>query len=149
MSKPIEVFRLGNGDTEIVVRDYPDRRAQIRVRSGGDDGRRIEALGWSNFKRTRQLGHVELHVDGKSPLLIARFAFEEHTLESETNEVLERLLVCAESIAVELQEKLEMDHGYVDWQVSDRKVEAICRLYQRYRPNGAHGSRARQSLPTV
>jgi hypothetical protein len=117
MSKSIEVFRRGDGHTEIAVRDYPDSRAQIRVRSAGDDGRRLEALGWINFKRTQELAHIDLHIEGNSPLLIVGFAFEEGTLESETNEVLERLLVCAESIAIQLQEKLDMDHGYVDWQL--------------------------------
>jgi hypothetical protein len=153
VSHPIEVFRRGDGSTRISVRDYPDARAKLRVRSSGDDGRRLEVLGWSNFKRTRELGHLDLHVDGKKPLLIARFAFEDHTLASEADEVLGRLLVCVESIAMELLEKLGIDHGYVDWQAPEPKMDAITRLYARYRPTTARddlerGTRCLRWCPT-
>lgn len=106
------------------------------MQSSGEGGRRLEALGWNTFRRTRKLGHIDLHVDRRKPLLIARYEFEDHTLKSETDEVLGRLLVCAESVALELLAKLQMDHGYVDWQVPERNVEAICRLYGRYKPPG-------------
>lgn len=137
MSRPIEVFKRAGGETRIVVKDYPSSQAALRVFSADDRGRRLEAVGWNNFKQTRVLGHIELHVDAKKPLMVARYGFEEHTLETEMDEVLGRLLVCAETIARLLHEKLEIDAGWVDWQVPERNLPAIHALYGRYAPTTA------------
>ena len=131
------MFRRGDGDTQIVVRDYPNVHAHLRVRSADDRGRRLEALGWSNFEQTRVLGHVELHLDGKKPIMVVRYGFEEHTLETEMDEILGRLLVCVETIAEWLHEKLGIDAGYVDWQIPERRLPAIRLLYGRYEPTKA------------
>lgn len=134
VSKPIEVFRRNDGSTGIKVRNYPDGRAHLRVRSAGGDGRRLEALGWANFRRSRVLGHIVVHIEDRRPLLITEFGWEEHTLEAESDEILGRLLVCAESLALELHDKLGIDDGWVDWQVADSQLSGISALYDRYKP---------------
>jgi hypothetical protein len=68
---------------------------------------------------------------------VVRHGFEAHTLETERAEVLARLLVCAETIAVYLQEKLAIDAGWVDWQVPERNLPAITALYGQYKPTMA------------
>ncbi len=134
MSRPIEVFKRAGGETRIVVKEYPSPQAALKVFSADERGRRLEAVGWSNFEQTRVLGHIELHVDAKKPLMVVRYGFEDHTLETETDEVLGRLLVCAETIAEQLYKKLEIDAGCVDWQVPERNIPAITTLYRRYEP---------------
>ncbi len=137
MSQPVEVFKRAGGETRIVVKEYPNPQAALKVFSADDRGRRLEAVGWNNFEQTRVLGHIELHVDAKKPLMVVRYGFETHTLETERAEVLARLLVCTETIAVHLREKLAIDAGWVDWQVPERNLPAITALYGPYKPTTA------------
>jgi len=102
VSKPIEVFKPRDGETRIVVKDWPDARSPWRVRSTDQRGRELEIEGWSNFRQA-VVGRLALHVDGRKPLLvITGYSFEDGLLATEQPEVLGQLVLCARAVAVRL-----------------------------------------------
>ena len=132
MSKPIEVFKPRDGETRIVVKDWPDARSPWRVRSTDQRGRELEIEGWSNFRQA-VVGRLALHVDGRKPLLvITGYSFEDGLLATEQPEVLGQLVLCARAVAVRLYEDVGIGDGCVLWQLESRQVTEISKHFPQF-----------------
>ncbi|HEV2998780.1 MAG TPA: hypothetical protein VGX16_06695 [Solirubrobacteraceae bacterium] len=131
MSPPIHVFEPREGETHISVRDWPDARAPWRVRSADKRGRELEIAGYSNFK-DQLVGRLTLHVDGRKPLMITRYSFEEHLITFARPEVLGQLVLCAQAIATRLHEDLKVGNGSLMWEMEGRQLAEISKRFPQF-----------------
>ncbi len=131
MSKPIEVFKPRNGETGIVVKDWPDAKSPWRVHSSGQRGRGLEIEGWSNFQQV-VVGRLALHVDERKPLLITGYSFDDGLLATEQPEVLGQLVLCARAVAIRLFDDLEVGDGCLLWQMESKQVAEISKHFPQF-----------------
>jgi hypothetical protein len=131
VSQPIEVFRRRKDETQILVKDWPDARAPWRVRSTDRRGRELEIEGYSNFQQL-VVGRLVLHVDGRKPLLIKRYGFEDHLIVSERPEVLGQLVLCARAVATRLYEDLDVGNGCLMWQLESNRLAETSRRFPQF-----------------
>jgi hypothetical protein len=131
VSKPIEVFKPRHGETQILVKDWPDARAPWRVRSADQRGRRLEIEGWSNFQQI-VVGRLALHVQERKPLVITGYSFEDGLLVTEQPEVLGQLVLCACAVATALLDDLGVGDGCVLWQLEAKQVTEISKQFPQF-----------------
>jgi hypothetical protein len=127
----IDVSRQGSGDTRILVSEWPDTNAPWRVSSSDHRGRELEISGYSNFSN-RVVGHLTLHLDGRKPLLITSYRFEDHLVEADRPEVLYELVLCAREIAKHLHNVLDVGTGALMWQVESKSLPELSRRFKRF-----------------
>jgi hypothetical protein len=131
VSQPIQVSERRKDKTEIFVKDWPDARAPWRVRSTDRRGRELEIEGYSNFKQL-VVGHLMLHVNGRKPLTITGYSFEDHLIEYDRPEVLGELVLCARAVATRLYEDLKVGNGCLLWQLESKRLTEISRRFPQF-----------------
>jgi hypothetical protein len=116
------------------------------VSTQGDDGRRLLATGYANFKRDQQLGSAVLHVPGRGEpsLVVTQLDLSENAVTNDQRDAALGLLACGLDIASELKDQLRVGDGCLEWQVSDAKVKAALELAQGFRPIDASSKRAKR-----
>lgn len=133
VSAAIQVFKPRDGETNILVSDWPDARAPWRVRTSDRRGRELEIEGYSNFKQM-PVARLVLHVNGRKPLMITGYSFERDLITSDRPEVLGQLVLCARAVATRLFEDLGVGNGCLMWQLESQRIAAISRRFPQFEP---------------
>jgi hypothetical protein len=137
----IEVIGSAEQNTRIVVRDWPDPQATFRVRSAGDRGRTLQAIGWGNFDPDCLLGHLTLHVENRDPLMITAHHFSDNVITVNRPYVLARLVLCAQAVATRLSDELNVGNGCLLWQLQHRQFGDIRKKFDYFEVVGKRHAR--------
>lgn len=116
-------------DTHIKVQEWPNPRAAWRVGTTDDRGRYLEVVGYHRFTEGAAVGSMQLHFDGRKPLTIVSYNVADTLVRLERPVPLGAMLLCAQRIAVELQERLGMGNGCLEWQLDHKRIDAVHTLF--------------------
>jgi len=134
VSKPIEVFGGSGKETRIVVRNWPDTRSETLWKVGTLDarGRHLQVEGWHRFEEAQPVGSLFLHVPERGALMIATYGLVDTLIEDERPAVLGAMVGCAQDIAVELEAKLNVGNGCLEWQLEESQIGRMYALFPTF-----------------
>lgn len=78
------------------------------------------------------MGLLELHVESRKALLVTGYSLTDTLISEERLVVLGALLVCARDVAVQLETKLRVGTGCLEWQLDSNRVGDIRRLFPEF-----------------
>jgi hypothetical protein len=139
--------RLGRRKTRIAVDRWPGNESRgFRVSTREDDGRQLIAIGYANFKQDEQLGEVVLHVPGKNDcsLLITELRLSENAVSAAQRDAALGLIACALEVAEELQAKLGVGDGCLEWRIASAKAKDAEGLAAGFKPIDPKSKRAKR-----
>lgn len=140
--------RFGKRKTRITVDRWPGHGSRgFRVSTTeAADGRQLVAIGYANFKQDEHLGEAVLHVPSKHEpsLLITELNMSENAVSEDQRDAALGLIACALDVAAELQAKLEVGDGCVEWRVSSAKAKAAEDLAKGFKPIDSTSKRAKK-----
>lgn len=79
------------------------------------------------------MGELELHVESSKALLICRYLLADTLITHERPETLGALILCAAAVATELQDRLGVGNGWLEWQLESDRVADIRRLFPSFK----------------
>jgi hypothetical protein len=154
VSKPIEVFGTSRHETQIAVRNWPNAGSEALWMVGSTDprGRCLQATGWHLFETAQPVGELSLHVPNKGPLMIVSYKLVDTLIQDEKPDVLGAMVGCAQDVAIELQSKLNVGNGCLEWQLEESQITRIHALFPtfnvvRKRQGFRRGSRCLRRCP--
>lgn len=139
----------GRRKTRISVDRWPGHGShgfRVSTTTTVDHGRQLVAIGFANFKRDEQLGEAVLHVPGRHEpsLLITDLHTSDNAVSEDQRDAALGLIACALDVAAELQAKLEVGDGCVEWRVSNARAKDAEELAKGFKPIDPTSKRAKR-----
>lgn len=139
VSGVIRVSKVGSGETEIAISNWPDRSADWRVSTVDRRGRELHVVGYhfghGGWRDGQAVGDMTLHVDSRKPLMIRRYKLADTLVQGERAEALASLVLCVQAVAVQLRAELRVGTGCVEWQFDRHKADDIHRQFPAFQPS--------------
>lgn len=117
-----------------MVRDWPDREADWRVKTTSQDGRQLSVVGWHSFSPEVPVGRMNLHVSQRRALLIVGYALVDTLVSGDRADALGALVACAAAIAQRLKADLNIGNGCLEWQLEPGRMAAIQQAFPNFKP---------------
>jgi hypothetical protein len=124
------------------------RRRGRKIALRRSKGRILVVAGWHRFEQEVAVGWADIHVpssQGES-VTVTQVDLRDTLVEKDRRDVLIELLACSGEIAAELQQRLGLGDGCLDWRVPAADAGRLGKLFPDFSIKDAKTRRGRQLL---